>query len=28
VTDYEELVWVTHRRGWWYLGHKSSASTV
>ena len=24
----EELVGVSHRRGWWYLGHKSSASTV
>ena len=28
VSDCEELVGVTHRRGWWYLGHKSSASTV
>jgi len=28
LSDCEELVGVTHRRGWWYLGHKSSASTV
>jgi len=28
VSDCEELVGVTHRRWWWYLGHKSSASTV
>jgi len=28
VSDCEELVGVTHSRWWWYLGNKSSASTL